>query len=1175
MSDIEKKENSNLDQKQLLQVLLAYKKGDFSQRMPIDNLGLAGKISDVLNNIIEQSDNYIESFLNISQAVGEEGEIEKQLNTGDLKGRWGKGTKAINSLITSIVSPVMEISRVINAVAKGDLSQQMEINASDRTLKGEYYRLGKTVNVMVSQLSAFAKEIIRVAREVGVDGKLGGQAKVPKAMGIWKDLTNNVNQLAANLTTQVRAISEVATAVAKGDHSRTITVDAGGEVAELKDYVNQMIENLKNITMINQEQDWLKTNLAKFARNLQGQRDLQNVAKMILSDLANLINVQYGVFYTIDQEENETFIKLIASYAYKSRKHLSNRFKPGEGLIGQCLLEKDTILVTDAPEDYISIESGLGEGKPNNLIVLPIIFENEVKAIIELATFSLFKEIHLIFLDQLRESIGVVINTIAANMQTKELLKQSQTLTERLQNQQEELQKTNEELEDKARLLADQNREVEQKNIEVENKNKEIELARMEVENKAEQLAVTSKYKSEFLANMSHELRTPLNSLLVLSKMLCENKNNNLSKKEVDFASNIYEAGNDLLTLLNDILDLAKVEAGKIELSLTEFSITDVKKSIEKRFREIANKKKLNFTITLQQELPKIYTDEKRLQQILINLLSNAFKFTEKGHVTLNVKLIETKTIAFMNNSLKKEDKVFAFSVTDTGIGIPEEKINLVFEAFQQAESTTTRRFGGTGLGLSISREVTGLLGGEIHLQSTLNQGSTFILYLPLKFNEQKNLKEEPQLLPPPKASAENKLNITPLITKKFEERSKEINDDLGNIHAGDRVILIIENDIHFAHILLEVARSMKFKGIIALNGESGWEIIREYKPDAITLDLKIPGINGWVLLDMLKHDSELQHIPVHVISVAEEQKRAFEQGAFSFLKKTAQMDELKGVFAGISEYIERKIKNLLVIEDDEKQNEAIVKLIGNGDVKTVSVKNGREALAALNKNQFDCIILDLILPDMSGLDFLEKIKDDNRFLKVPIIVYTAKDLTKTEERKLQKLTNSIILKNVRSPERLLMETTLFLHRIEHQLPEEKKKILKKTRREDGILSGKKVLIVDDDLRNIFILTSVLEKYNMKIIYAENGKEGIKKLAAHSDIDLVLMDVMMPVLDGYDAMKKIRKMEQYKAIPIITLTAKTMKGDQEKCLEAGASDYISKPIDIERLLSLMRVWMYH
>jgi CheY-like chemotaxis protein/GAF domain-containing protein/HAMP domain-containing protein len=1083
---------------------------------------------------------------------------------------------------------------------------------------------------MVDSLRVFADEVTRVAKEVGTEGKLGGQAEVPGAAGTWRSLTDNVNAMANSLTLQVRAIADVATSVTRGDLSRQIAVEAQGELDELKNNLNQMIVNLKSTTEKNSEQDWLKTNLAKFSRMMQGQKDLEAVSKLIMSELTPLVSAHHGAFYIMDDDNNTPMLRLIASYAYKERKHVGNRFYLGEGLVGQAALEKKPILLTNVPADYIQISSGLGEAPPRNVIVLPVLFEGDVKAVIELASFLPFSQIHQLFLDQFAESVGVVINMIAANMRTAELLEQSQSLTlelqsqseelrnqqeelkksnaeleaqattlrtseELLKDQQEELQQVNEELEEKASLLAEQNRKV-------ESKNEEVESARLALEEKADQLALSSKYKSEFLANMSHELRTPLNSLLILARLLSENKDGNLSPKQVEFAQTILTSGSDLLNLINDVLDLSKVEAGKMDVNATEVRLVDVKDFVERSFGQVADQKSLGFHVEVNGDVPPaIYTDGGRLQQVLKNLLSNAFKFTEHGDVTLTVRRAE-KGRRFLNPALEAAPEVVAFSVTDTGVGIPREKQKLIFEAFQQADGTTSRKYGGTGLGLSISREIARLLGGEIKVESSENQGSTFTLFLPTRYiPRQDGPDREPVRMSNYPSLARNTVTAprrtTPARAQPAsrDQRRKQtgdalqyrperravpqtsIADDREHIEEGDRTVLVIENDQSFAKVLLDMARDKGYKGVVELDGEAGLNAAREIRPDAITLDIDMPGMDGLEVLDRLKRDPDTRHVPVHIISGMEQKRAGLNAGAIAFLAKPVSKEALDTAFARIASFIDTVPKNLLVVEDNEAQRQSIVELIAHDDVDITGVASAEEAISKLHEKHFDCMVLDLGLHtggEMSGFDLLEKVKSDPDNHDLPIIIYTGKDLSQEDETKIKKYAETIIVKDVKSPERLLDETALFLHRVEAKLPEQKRKMLEHLHDADSVVAGKNVLVVDDDVRNIFSLTSMLEDHGMIVRFAENGKQAIEQLKKDPNVDAVLMDVMMPEMDGYETTRAIRAMDQFKSLPIIALTAKAMKGDREKCITAGASDYITKPVDTEQLLSLLRVWLY-
>jgi signal transduction histidine kinase/DNA-binding response OmpR family regulator/HAMP domain-containing protein len=1159
----------------IAEVTTAVANGDLSKKITVDVKGEILDLKTTINTMVDQLNSFASEVTRVAREVGIEGKLGGQSQVKGVAGVWKDLTENVNMMAANLTNQVRGIANVVTAVANGDLKRKLTVDA-----KGEIAALANTINDMIDTLATFADQVTNVAREVGIEGKLGGQARVPGAAGLWRDLTDNVNQLAANLTTQVRAIAEVATAVTKGDLSRSITVEASGEVASLKDNINEMIRNLKETTQKNTEQDWLKTNLARFTRMLQGERDLTNVSNLILSEIAPLVNAQHGVFYISEKHGEETVLDLVASYAFRERKHLSNRFRLKEGLVGQCAYEKKRILLHGVPGDYIQINSGLGEAPPLNIIVLPVLFEDEVKAVIELASFNRFSETHQSFLDQLMESIGIVLNTIAATMRTEGLLKQSQLLASELQAQQEELKKTNdrleqqaatlrqseellraqqeqlrrtnEELEDKAQLL-------EKQKTEVEEKNQEVVLAKAALEEKAEQLSLTSKYKSQFLANMSHELRTPLNSLLILSKLLADNSEGNLSEKQREFASTIHAAGVDLLSLINDILDLSKIESGTVSVEVGDVPFAELRDHIDRTFRQVAAEKRLAFTVEIDPTLPRaLSTDSKRLQQVLKNLLSNAFKFTEQGSVKLRIGWAQRTGVV-------GDREVVAFSVVDTGIGIPKEKQRIIFEAFQQADGTTSRKYGGTGLGLSISREIARLLGGEITVVSMPGAGSTFTLLLPMqppRSGIAREIRPQPPALEPttPRSSI-----VVPL--------AGEVPDDREDVKEGDRVILIVEDDAKFATILLDLAHDKGLKAIVATTGNVVMPLARTYGPLAITLDIGLPDMDGWALLDQLKRDPQTRHIPVHIISVDEQRRRGLQAGAYGFLEKPVDRETLSLAISKALEFAARPLKNLLLVEDDEGQRKSIMALIGETDVQIVGVASAEAALDALRSERFDCMVVDLALPGMSGIDLIEQVRRVDGLDSIPIVVYTGIDIPPDHEERLRRIADTVIVKGENgASERLLDETSLFLHRTLNALPEDKQRVLVHFRGSGPrSLAGKKVLIIDDDVRNVFSLTSALEREDMEVSFALNGREGIEKLKGDPEIDAVLVDIMMPEMDGYETMRAIRAHDEYRDLPLIAVTAKAMKGDREKCIDAGANDYIAKPVEIEQLISMLRV----
>jgi HAMP domain-containing protein/signal transduction histidine kinase/DNA-binding response OmpR family regulator len=1170
-------------------VTTAVANGDLTKKVTVDVRGEILELKNTINAMVDQLNSFASEVTRVAREVGSEGRLGGQAQVRGVAGVWKDLTDNVNSMAGNLTGQVRGIAKVVTAVANGDLKRKLIVEA-----KGEIGELSDTINEMIDTLATFADQVTSVAREVGVEGQLGGQAKVPGAAGTWKDLTENVNQLAANLTTQVRAIAEVATAVTKGDLTRSITVEAQGEVAALKDNINEMIRNLKDTTQKNTEQDWLKTNLAKFTRMLQGQRDLLAVTKLILSELAPVVSAQHGVFYMMDGADgDEAVLRLTSTYAYRERRGLRTEFGVGEGLVGQCAYERERILITDVPGDYVRIGSGLGEAPPLNIVVLPVIFEGQVKAVIELASFSHFKPIHLSLLDQLTETIAIVLNTIAANMRTESLLKQSQSLAEELTSQQEELRETNTRLEKQAatlqeseELLRQQQEELKRANEEletkagqlstqksqVEAKNREIELARQELEEKAEQLALTSKYKSEFLANMSHELRTPLNSMLILAEMLSDNKEGNLTPKQGEFAQTIYASGSDLLSLINDILDMAKIESGTMAVDVGDVPFADLRDYVERTFRPLAETKDLVLEVELTQRLPRVMsTDAKRLQQVLRNLLSNAFKFTEDGKVSLRVD-VPAGGWSADHPVLARAGTVVAFSVSDTGIGIPSDKLKIIFEPFQQVHTGTSRKYGGTGLGLSISREIAHLLGGEIRVQSTPGEGSTFTLYLPLLHTP---AGPRTQQASPVGRAAEvpRRAERPPEATSLVAPRAEAVADHRDAIGPGDRVILIVEHEPRFAGILVDKAHELGFKAVTTSYGESALELAREIRPTAITLDICLPDMDGWVVLDRLKHDPNTRHIPVHIISVDDRWQRGLRLGAFAFLKKPVSRQSLDDAFAGLKGFLDRGVRDLLIVEDNELERAGIVDAIGGGDVRISAVGTASEALEALRERNFDCLVLDLGLPDVGGLELLARIKREINPQGLRVVVYTARDLTPEERARLDELAESTISKDVRSLEHLVDKTALFLHRVEAGLRPETRRMLHQGQIAVPELRGKKVLIVDDDLRNIFAMTSKLERWDLTVVRAENGKQALDMLDRVPDVDLVLMDIMMPEMDGFETMRAIRGREAFRSLPIIALTAKAMKEDRRKCLEAGASDYLAKPVASDQLLSMLRVWL--
>jgi signal transduction histidine kinase/DNA-binding response OmpR family regulator/HAMP domain-containing protein len=1137
-----------VDGRVLLQVLAMVKGGDFTARMPLEWTGVAGKVADDLNEVIIANEALEKELARISRVVGRQGELSQRAVLGGWTQSWSGGLESVNSLIDALVRPTSEMQRVIGAVADGDLSKKVSADVSGEMLelkntinamvdqlngfisevsrvarevgtegklgqaaafttevggvwkdltdnvnlmagnltgqvrniaevttavangdlskkisidvKGEFLELKNTVNAMVDQLKTFSGEVTRVAREVGVEGKLGGQAQSKEVGGVWKDLTDNVNQLAANLTNQVRAIAEVATAVTEGDLTRQVRVEASGEVAVLKDKLNEMIRNLRETTEQNVEQDWLKTNRERFTRMLQGQDDLTEVSSMILSELATLVSAQHGVFYTMTRTADHAadgVLEMQAGYGYEERKHLSTTFRLGEGLVGQCAKEKKRILLTDVPGDYVRINSGLGAAVPLNIIVLPVLFEGSLRAVVELASFSQFSVTHQAFLDSITESVGIVLNTIQAAGLTESLLKQSQSQAEELRTQQEELRASNADLARQASLLAEQNVVAEQKNLEVEESNRQIE-------EKVSQLAVSSKYKSEFIANMSHELRTPLNSLLILAQQLEENPERNLTDTQVEYASVIHSSGNELLELLNSILDLAKVESGTVPAENEEVSLVQLRTGLLREFGPVALQKGLTYTIDLAPDTPaSLVTDPQRLRQIVKNLLANAFKFTERGGVHVHIGAAGVGAASVM-----------VFAVSDTGIGIDDEQQKRIFEAFAQGDGTTSRLYGGTGLGLSISRELVALLGGVIDVESTPGQGSTFTVQLPMR---------------PPGPGRDAALPT-------HQERA-----------LGDRPTVAA---------VLAPAGSVAALQAPPSNVPAEWEARR-------TTELGDRSIDG---------------------------------------------------------------VKFLVVDDEPRNLFAITALLEQGGADVTVVESGAEAAASLELTpDIDIVLMDIMMPVMDGYEAIRAIRASERNTHLPIIAVTGKVTAGERKRCMDAGADGYVPKPVDHSELFAaLRPWLPVSRNRPAAPagdrDESMLVLadpvlglRLPVAIEGMLKGLKVLVVDDDFRNIFAMTAVLERGQATVTSAESGAEAIAALQRSPDIDIVLMDIMMPVMDGYDTIRAIRKISGFKAIPIVAVTGKAAAGERERCLDSGADDYIPKPVDTAQLLAALTPWL--
>ncbi|MDP1811301.1 MAG: response regulator [Sediminibacterium sp.] len=1003
------------------------------------------------------------------------------------------------------------------------------------------------VRGITKRISFIAKEAEKIAsREFAGD----------KPEDKTKDELEPVFNSLINISESFREVTENANSVASGDYTVDFTPRSDRDT--LGNALKKMTGSLRETTAANEKHNWLTAGQNQLNEKLIGDQSIEELATNTISFLCAYLKANIGAVYLFNDEDKA--LVLNGQYAFVSPEDTKEKFALNEGLIGQAAREQKQISLRDITEEQIRITSSVLNAKPKHLLITPFLFEGKTLGVIEVGRLTDFSETEKEFINASMESIAISVNSAIARKQIQELLEETKAQSEELQMQQEELKQTNEELEEQTQNLKQQQEELQMTNEELEEqtqslemKNKEVEAAKYDIEQKTKQLEISSRYKSEFLSNMSHELRTPLNSLLILSKDLSENRKKNLDNDQVESAGIIYKSGHDLLVLINEVLDLSKIEAGKMSINIERVSLRNLTDELIRNFKHHAEQKGLKLTSKLDKELPEsIRTDSQRLNQILKNLLSNAIKFTEKGSVNISIN--------------RYTESMVIISVTDTGIGIQEDKQMAIFEAFQQADGGTSRKYGGTGLGLSISRELAKLLGAEIKLSSKPNEGATFSVIIPLEIHHEyepagTNTLKETVLYKPHAGNGAKYLNYP------------SIEDDRDSITRDDKVVLIIEDDLKFASTLLKQANKKGFKCLSVATGEDGLLFAAKYKPQAIILDMELPGINGHNVLLELKANPSVRHIPVHIISANERSLEPIKEGAIEYLMKPVDKKDLEEAFNRIENFVNRKMKNLLIIEDDENSRKAMRKLIGNGDVKCFEAGTGKEALDVYQQYHIDCIVLDIGLPDMSGFDLIYKLENLKGHNIPPIIIYTGKELTKEENNELQKYAESIIIKGVKSEERLLDETALFLHRTISNLPESKQVIINNLYDKEAIFHSKKILLVDDDMRNVFALSKILKERGMEIVKAENGKNALEMLDTHSDIDLVLMDIMMPEMDGYEAMKRIRSQRKFKNLPVIALTAKAMNDDKQKCIDAGANDYIAKPVDVERLLSLMRVWL--
>jgi|GEM_PF-481649 len=1020
-----------------------------------------------------------------------------------------------------------------------------------------------------------------------------------------------------------------AQAIAAGNLAATLELTQDDEIGHLGHALNNMAETLRL-------QDWRRTGRAFLNDGIRGEQAVEALADTVLAFVAQYLGAQVGVLYVRDADD--ALFRRIATYAVAHPEALPDAFAFGQGLAGRAALDKQALLLDDLPEDYLAVGSGLGHTAPRHILAVPLVAGNTVRAIVELGALKPFAPQHRLFLDQIEESVAIAIETAQSRDRVRHLLQHTQEQAARLekqqhelqsknnaleaqtaalreseatlQQQQEELRVTNEELEEQTRALkeyqstlqaqqeelrvaneelAERTRETEHQRDAMLKKNVELVQAQIEIERKAREVELASRYKSQFMANMSHELRTPLNSILILSQVMAANKDGNLNDRQLEYAKTIKTSGADLLALINEILDLAKVEAGKMEARPEDLRLAELTEGLYRIFQPVAAKKGLMLSMDIAENVPEIIrADGQRLQQVLRNLLSNAMKFTEKGGVSLHIHRPGPE-VQLHAPGLTRENAI-AFAVTDTGVGIPEDKQALIFEAFQQADGSTSRKYGGTGLGLSIAREMARILGGEIQLHSRIDSGSCFTMLLAAQ-NTVAVAAEPPQALPPASPVPETlsglvppQLDTPPALLPdapaafSFDDKINEagfVPDDRRSLRKGERSLLIIGDDAALCEKLRDIAHERGFKTLIAENGETGLHFADFYCPSAIILDLALAGTDGWQVMERLKESSETRHIPVHFLAATDMQATGKKMGALGFLKKTLNPEELDNAFKRIEDIVSRPVKRLLLVEDNDIQRKSIIELVADPNVKTTAVATGEEAYALLRRVPFDCMILDLGLGgDQNGFELLAQVRDDDSIPKLPIIIYTGRDLSKQEESQLFRYAESIIIKGAHSPERLLDEATLFLHHVESDLPKEKQRALRMVYDKEAAFKGKKILLVDDDMRNLFALASALEEKGMQVLEAADGNEGLDRLRTHDDIDLVLMDTMMPEMDGYETIKQIRGMKRYSQVPIISLTAKAMKGDRAKCIEAGANDYLAKPVDLVKLLSLLRVWLH-
>ena len=1012
-----------------------------------------------------------------------------------------------------------------------------------------------------------------------VRGVTWGAMLVSLLFGYW------VIVLTSRLITRpIRRMAELMTRLAAHDHTIEI------RQAERRDEIGEIARALlvfKQMAVETSEQTWVKSHATEIASELQKVAGQREFGDRLTGILAPLLEAGVAVFYTYDEEQRD--LELQGSYGYRERRHLSTRYALGEGLVGQCALERKPITLQDVPADYVRIHSATGEAPPTSVSVLPLLSRDKLMGVLELASFRHLTYAQENLLEELLPIAALSLENLGRALRTQELLRRTREQAdelraseEALRAQQHELQASNDELNRKTRELQEQsqrllaseeelrvqteelqasNEELRQKTDTLNEQKRLLEALQRETEEKAEELARASQYKSEFLANMSHELRTPLNSLLILSRSLAENRERNLNDEQVESARIIHDSGSNLLRLINDILDLSKVEAGKMELVLGELPLADLERALKRTFGHVAQEKGLEFRVEVEPGLPAgIHTDAAKLEQVANNLVGNAFKFTHQGGVTVRI----ARPPAGMALPERLQGRALvAITVRDTGIGIPRAKLERVFNAFEQVDASTSRQYGGTGLGLAISRRLAELLGGDVVLESEEGRGSAFTVLLPERLEAADGTASASA--PMPAATAE----LRPVTSSALLPDT--IEDDRDALAAGDTAILIVEDDPVFARILADMVRRKGYRVLAAADGESGLQLAQRFRPTGILLDVMLPGMDGWTVIARLKENAATRHIPVHFISAVDDAGRGRDLGAVGFLTKPVSRESINDAFDRLLHFAEGQSRHLLIVDDDADSRAAMRMLLRGDDVAIDEAGSAEEALQRVDEVTYDCIVLDLGLPGMSGMEFLERLSSTGRV--PPVVIYSGRELSREESLKLRQYTDSIVIKGARSPERLMDEVSLFLHSI-HEGGRRAGPAAASPAADLGELAGRKVLLVDDDMRNLFALSKVLRGWDMQVSMAQDGQKALKALAEQEDIELVLMDIMMPVMDGYDTIREVRKQARFAKLPIIALTAKAMRGDREKCLEAGANDYLSKPIDIDKLSSMLRVWLH-